>query len=50
MLHYPTDMIVFYNFALTPAAHLSLNGQSIRPADKTTDTAYTLGARLQLDF
>jgi len=41
---------VFYNVALTPAAHLSLNGQSIRPANKSAGTAYTLGARLQLDF
>ena len=41
---------VFYNVALTPAVNLSLNGQSIRPANKSADTAYTLGARLQLDF
>jgi carbohydrate-selective porin OprB len=41
---------VFYNFALTPAIHWTFNAQAIRPADKTTDTAYTLGARLQLDF
>ena len=41
---------VFYNFMLTPAAHLSLNTQVIRPADDTLDTAWTLGSRLQLDF
>jgi porin len=41
---------IFYNFWLMPAAHLSVNSQAIRPADKSTDTAYTLGARLQLDF
>jgi porin len=41
---------VFYNFWLMPAAHLSVNSQAIRPADKSADTAYTLGARLQLDF
>jgi porin len=41
---------VFYNFWLTPATHLSLNTQAIRPADESADTAYTLGARLQLDF
>jgi porin len=41
---------VFYNFWLTPAAHLSLNTQVIRPADDSLDTAWTLGSRLQLDF
>ena len=41
---------VFYNFWLTPAAHLSLNTQVIRTADDTLDTAWTLGSRLQLDF
>ena len=41
---------VFYNFGLTPAVHLSLNSQVIRPASKSADTAFTLGARLQLDF
>ena len=40
----------FYNFWLTPAAHLSLTGQIIRPADDTLDTAYVIGSRLQLDF
>ena len=41
---------VFYNFWLTPAAHLSLNTQVVRPSDDTIDTAWTLGSRLQLDF
>ena len=41
---------VFYNFWLTPAVHLSLDAQAIRPADDSLDTAYTLGSRLQLDF
>jgi hypothetical protein len=41
---------VFYNFALTPAVHLALDAQSVRPVNKSVDTAYTLGARLQLDF
>lgn len=41
---------VFYNFWLTPAAHLSLDVQAIRPADDSLDTAWTLGSRLQLDF
>ncbi len=40
----------FYNFALTPAAHFSVNAQVIRPANEFFDTALTLGARLQLDF
>ena len=41
---------LFYNFALTPALHLSLDSQVIRPADETADTAFALGARLQIDF
>jgi len=40
----------FYNFQLTPAAHLSLNSQFVRPASQSVDTAWTLGTRLQLDF
>ena len=40
----------FYNFALTPAAHLSLNSQVISPANENRDTAFTIGTRLQLDF
>jgi porin len=42
--------VAFYNFWLTPAVHLSLNTQVIRPADDSLDTAWTLGSRLQLDF
>jgi hypothetical protein len=40
----------FYNFQLTPAAHLTLDAQIIDPAVKSTDTAYTIGTRLQIDF
>ena len=40
----------FYNFWLTPAAHLSLNVQVIDPANDTLDNAFTIGSRLQLDF
>jgi porin len=40
----------FYNFWLTPAVHLSLNAQVIRPADDTLDNSWTIGTRLQLDF
>ena len=41
---------LFYNFSLTPAVHLTLSSQIIRPAIRSNDTAVTLGARLQLDF
>jgi carbohydrate-selective porin OprB len=40
----------FYNFALTPAAHLSGHVQWIDPPDPAKDDVVTLGARLQLDF
>ncbi len=40
----------YYNLLLTPASHLSVNAQAIRPADEDLDTAYTLGLRMQLDF
>jgi porin len=41
---------VFYNFSLTPAVHLTLNTQIIRPAVSSLGTAFSLGGRLQLDF
>lgn len=41
---------IFYNFALTPAVHLTLDSQTIRPASKSYDTAQAFGARLQVDF
>ena len=40
----------FYNFSVTPAAHFTVNAQLIEPAAKANDTAFTLGARLQVDF
>ena len=40
----------FYNFALTPAVHLSGHVQWIDPTDPTKDDLVTLSARLQLDF
>jgi porin len=40
----------FYNIQVTPAAHLTVNSQVIDPALKSLDTAFTLGARLQIDF
>lgn len=41
---------VFYNIQVTPAVHLTLNAQVIEPVLNATDTAFTLGSRLQLDF
>jgi hypothetical protein len=40
----------FYNFQVTPAAHLTLNAQVIDSTVDSVDTAYTLGTRLQVDF
>lgn len=41
---------VFYNFQVMPAVHLTVNAQIIDPVLKETDTAYTIGTRLQVDF
>jgi hypothetical protein len=41
---------IFYNFEVTPAIHLTLNAQIIDPPLKSTDTSYTFGSRLQVDF
>ena len=40
----------FYNFQVTPAAHLTVNAQLINSTVESVDTAFTLGARLQVDF
>jgi carbohydrate-selective porin OprB len=40
----------FYNFAVTPATHVSLNLQVIKSASPSVDTAVVLGARFQFDF
>jgi carbohydrate-selective porin OprB len=40
----------FYNIELTPAIHLTVDAQLIDSVAKSVDTAFTLGARLQLDF
>ncbi len=40
----------FYNFQVTPAVHLTVNAQVIDSVVKRTDTAFTLGTRLQVDF
>ena len=41
---------VFYNFQVTPAVHLTVNAQVIDSVVKATDTAFTIGTRLQVDF
>jgi carbohydrate-selective porin OprB len=40
----------FYNFAVTPAVHVSLDLQVIKSASAAVDTAVVIGTRLQLDF
>ena len=40
----------FYNFQVTPAAHLTLNAQVIDSTVDSVDITYTLGTRLQVDF
>ncbi len=41
---------VFYNFAVTPAVHLSLDAQYIDQADLSIDATTILSMRLQMDF
>ncbi len=41
---------VFYNFAVTPATHVSLDLQVIKSASPSVNTAVVIGARFQLDF
>jgi len=40
----------FYNVQVTPAVHMTLNAQVIDSVEPATDTAITLGTRLQVDF
>lgn len=40
----------FYNYAVTPAAHVSLNIQVIDSASTVVDTATVIGTRFQFDF
>jgi carbohydrate-selective porin OprB len=40
----------FYNFAVTPAAHVSLDLQVIKSVSPSVDTAVAIGTRFQLDF
>ena len=40
----------FYNIALTPAAHLTVDAQVIDSVQSSLDTAVVLGMRLKLDF
>jgi len=40
----------FYNFAITPATHISLDLEVIKSALPTVDTAAVIGTRFQFDF
>jgi len=40
----------FYNIALTPWAHLSLDAQVVDPVAQRADTAWVLGTRLVITF
>jgi len=40
----------FYNFAVTPATHVSVDLEVIKSAAAAVDTAVVLGTRLQFDF
>ena len=40
----------FYNFAVTPATHISVDLEVIHSASPTVDTAVVIGTRFQLDF
>ena len=41
---------LFYNFAVTPWAHLTLDAQVVDSARPRQDTAWALGARVQVNF
>ncbi len=41
---------VFYNLQVTPALHLTLDAQIIRPPLKSRHTAFVINSRLQADF
>jgi len=47
---YENAFEAFYNIEFTPAVHMTINAQAIDSVNEEIDTAYTLGARLQLDF
>ena len=40
----------FYNFAVTPAAHVSLDLEVIHSAFPSVDLATVIGTRFQFDF
>jgi len=40
----------FYNFAVTPASHVTFNVQVIDSVKRSTDTAVVIGSRFQFDF
>jgi len=41
---------VFYNFAVTPATHVSLDLEVVDSVARSVDTAVVTGTRLQFDF
>ena len=41
---------VFYNFAVTPATHVSVDLEVIKSAASAVDTAVVIGTRYQFDF
>jgi len=44
------DFEAFYNFAVTPATHVSLDLEVINSASPSVDTAVVIGTRFQFDF
>jgi len=49
-LNHETGAEFFYNIALTPWAHLSLDAQVVDPVVQRADTAWVLGTRLVITF
>ena len=45
-----TGAELFYNIALTPWAHLTLDAQIVNPVASRADTAVVLGTRLVINF
>ena len=49
-LQHETGAELFYNIALTPWAHLSLDAQVVAPVASHAETAVVLGTRLVINF
>lgn len=49
-LNHETGAELFYNIALTPWAHLSLDAQVVDPVVQRADTAWVLGTRVVINF